>query len=272
MGTDATLSPLREHQLRVLEILKVFDQICRENQIRYFLIGGSALGAVRHQGFIPWDDDIDVGVPRRDYDKLERIMLSKKFANIQYRGVTNVAGSCGPISFMFESNDPLATKDGRPCVDVHPLDGVPNAKWLQVVQKYFSYLYHIGMRKEVSRRRGRMALIVSEIYLQCVPGFANTLMREMGKFVTTMWDYDRSVLIANIFGAAKYRKEVMPLAWMGVGKKVDFEGGRYPAPEMTHEYLGHLYGKYMELPPAMDRRPKHVVEGLMVESSKEKWV
>lgn len=259
MESEVNLSQLREHQLRALEILKSFDQICRKAQIRYFLIGGSVLGAIRHRGFIPWDDDIDVGVPRRDYENLERLMLAQKFPNIQYRGVTAVRGSCGPISFMFESADPLATKDGLPCLDVHPLDGVPKALWLQTVQRYFSYLYHIGMRKEVSRRRGRVAYCVSQTYLRFTPDFVNRFLMAVGKFVTTAWDYDRSELIANIYGAAKYRKEVMPLSWMGKARTVEFEGALYPVPEMTHEYLSHLYGNYMEPPAQKDRRPKHVL-------------
>ena len=71
-------SPLRNLQLLLLEEVMVLDEICRENGLTYFLTGGSALGAVRHQGFIPWDDDVDIALYEEDYKKLVRILLEKE--------------------------------------------------------------------------------------------------------------------------------------------------------------------------------------------------
>lgn len=68
---DMTLT--RRIQLKELEILKVFQNICRRHGLRYFAIGGTCLGAVRHKGFIPWDDDIDVAMPYEDYLEFQRI-------------------------------------------------------------------------------------------------------------------------------------------------------------------------------------------------------
>src|SRR5690554_3313505 len=69
---------LSEIQSKLLQMLKWFDGFCRENNLKYYAVGGTLLGAVRHQGFIPWDDDIDVAMPREDYRELEKLMSGKK--------------------------------------------------------------------------------------------------------------------------------------------------------------------------------------------------
>ncbi|MBO5987370.1 MAG: LicD family protein, partial [Lachnospiraceae bacterium] len=66
-------SELRKLQLTILELLKLFKEICEKHHLRYFMVGGTMLGAIRHQGFIPWDDDLDVGMPRPDYEKFIKI-------------------------------------------------------------------------------------------------------------------------------------------------------------------------------------------------------
>ena len=65
---------LREYQLRLLSMLKQFDSFAKKNEIPYFLLGGNALGAVRHKGFIPWDDDVDIGLYQDDYEKMAQII------------------------------------------------------------------------------------------------------------------------------------------------------------------------------------------------------
>jgi lipopolysaccharide cholinephosphotransferase len=74
---------MTELQSRLLEMLKWFHSFCMENNIKYYALGGTALGAIRHNGFIPWDDDIDVGMPREEYNKLI-FLMSKKNENTQY--------------------------------------------------------------------------------------------------------------------------------------------------------------------------------------------
>ena len=65
---------MTEIQAKLLDMLVWFDRTCRANGLRYYALGGTMLGAVRHRGFIPWDDDIDVGMPRKDYERLARLM------------------------------------------------------------------------------------------------------------------------------------------------------------------------------------------------------
>ena len=77
-------SQLRALQLVELEIMKIFVNICERHQLRYIMIGGTMLGAIRHKGFIPWDDDIDVGMPRADYEKFLQIVRAELPADYDF--------------------------------------------------------------------------------------------------------------------------------------------------------------------------------------------
>lgn len=87
-------SELRKLQLVELEILKFFSQFCEENNLRYYMIGGTMLGAIRHKEFIPWDDDIDIGMPRPDYEKFIELVYYKlpcNFKLLNYKKTTKIA-------------------------------------------------------------------------------------------------------------------------------------------------------------------------------------
>ena len=80
---------MTELQERLLEMLKWFHNFCEQNNLQYYAIGGTLLGAVRHQGFIPWDDDIDVGMPRKDYEKFISLTFEKQFGNFFVESLKN---------------------------------------------------------------------------------------------------------------------------------------------------------------------------------------
>lgn len=79
MYNDDVQKNLRKLQLAELNIIKLFMEICRKENLRYFMIGGTMLGAIRHKGFIPWDDDVDIGMPREDYDRLFELLKDGKY-------------------------------------------------------------------------------------------------------------------------------------------------------------------------------------------------
>ena len=88
----------RDLQLALLNMMKSFHEVCQENNITYYMLGGTCLGAIRHSGFIPWDDDMDVGIPRKDYEKLCRIAKDILPSNLALRYYTNTANS--PFHFV----------------------------------------------------------------------------------------------------------------------------------------------------------------------------
>ena len=136
-------SILREVQLIQLNMLLKVDEICRLNNIRYYLIGGSALGAVRHKGFIPWDDDVDIGMFRRDYDQF--LDIADKFLDNKYFLQTNRTDPDyhGPYAKLRANNTTYIEKVSRSLgakihqgifIDIFPLDNVPDKKLLLKLQ------------------------------------------------------------------------------------------------------------------------------------------
>ena len=132
----ATKQQLRKVQLIELEILKEFDKICKDNHLRYILVGGTLIGAIRHNGFIPWDDDIDISMPRKDYNKF--IKIQKKQLNhqkyyFQCMETENEFGlPFGKIrrkgSIYSETTCPLDEKKQGIWIDIFPIDKIDNNK------------------------------------------------------------------------------------------------------------------------------------------------
>lgn len=248
---------LRAHQLRVLEMLKYFDSLCKRHQIHYFIVGGTALGAVRHKGFIPWDDDADVAVPRPDYERLEVIMLSEKHEEFKFEGAENHSFPYPPFAFISTHEPVNAAGKKKASLDIFPLDGVPNSKVLRLVQEIAANCYHLAVFRQPPKNRTGIAAFTVRVALLVTPNFVFDIFGVIAKKVMLFWPYETSDCIANIFGMARYKKEIMPKSFLGNAKKLEFEGLSLPAPEKPEEYLTHLYRDYMRLPPMAQRKPMH---------------
>lgn len=248
---------LRKLQLNLLKMLIKLDKILTENNIEYFLIGGSALGAVRHEGFIPWDDDIDIGVLREDFEKMERILSESKLLGMKYCKIGNNIIPNAPIGYLYDISDKNLDIKDVPTIDIFPIDGVPENRFLRKIQKYTSLAYHLSISQSVANNRGKKIKIISKVILKITPKFMFKLYQKILKKIIVNWDIKEVKNCVNIFGQAKYDKEIMPKRYMGKPKYIKFESRRFPVPELTHEYLKHLYGDYMKLPEEKDRKPKH---------------
>ena len=129
-------STLRKAQLRMLEILKVFDSICAKHGIEYTLDGGTLLGAVRHEGFIPWDDDLDINVMRDDFFKLRKILPNELPDNLVYQDYTTEPYFPTPLakirdkhSYVYEEPCTERFKEKGIFIDIIPIEEVPDLKW-----------------------------------------------------------------------------------------------------------------------------------------------
>jgi lipopolysaccharide cholinephosphotransferase len=248
---------LRKHQLHVLEMLKYFDSVCKKHQIPYFLVGGTALGAVRHKGFIPWDDDIDVAVPRFEYEKLEKIMARETHNLFKFESAEGHSFPYPPFGFI-STYQPLNSAGNRiPTLDVFPLDGVPESKIFRKIQYVVAEVYHLAVFKKVPKNRGRIAAAGVWLILKVVPNSLFVVLAKLFKYLMTRWPYSNSAHVANIFGMARYNKEIMPREYLGQPIMMEFEGIQFPVPAQYIMYLSHLYGEFMRLPDFKDRAPKH---------------
>jgi len=254
---------LRQLQLTELEALCELRRVCQLLELPFYLVGGTALGAVRHQGFIPWDDDIDIGLLRPDYDRLlreapallgERFFLQTNRSDPEY--YLGYAKLRINDTLYVQRNFADRKMHHGVFVDIFPLDGVPNSglgrKWQHSLEQM---CYFFG-RGEPVNRGGKVVRAVSAAVLALLPRKLElAISRGCEKAAARL--PREGEMVANIYGMAGYWREIMPLTYMGTPVPGSFEGEQMPLPACYDEYLTHLYRDYMQLPPPEARAPKH---------------
>ena len=257
-GTTDDPETLRRVQLIELETLGEFRRICDQLSLRWFVIGGTLLGAARHEGFIPWDDDIDVGMPRADYDRFEAHcagLLDSRFAWQSLRTSPAYPYIFGKLmredTHVVEhalSRLPIRHALG---IDVFPLDGAPESGLGRRLHAIAFKLATVTLAARIERTGARRILAYA---FRVVPrSGATRLVRRLAR----RFPYDTSAWAVNAGGAWGYRRECQPRGRFGTPVSLAFEGTTVPAPAEWHEYLSNVYGDYMQLPPPEARRPRH---------------
>lgn len=255
MPTGLAPDDLRRLQLAELTVLDDFAELCERHGLRYYLAFGTLLGAVRHHGFIPWDDDVDVAMPREDYRKLATLAAGELGDRLSLQ--SNVRDGGFPFVFsklvLKGTSVRVAGEDGsmferRIGIDVFALDGVPGSR---IARSIRGALLRVLYARLGSRRRanGRKRLV--ELPLMLIPTRALIGLYEA---TTKLWPTSRA---ADWICPGPYRsRQIYPAAWFGDGVRQDFEGRLLPGPRSWTDYLSHLYGDYMKLPP-VDQRTGH---------------
>ena len=266
---------LREIQLKELELLCWFDELCEKNGLYYTLAGGTLLGAIRHKGFIPWDDDIDVLMPRPDYDRLLSMTdIDKEMLPdyVQFNSWKNTNGG-EPVPYIKMNNtnvyidDQYSVTDKYLWIDVFPMDGCPESE--QELKTFYHKIMsfrHVLTLKNAKLGRGKniaKKLLKPFIRLALLPFSMETLCRKYDKFVKT-YPFEGTGSIAGMAWGYGPQEKVSRKAWMKP-VKVQFEGHAFNAPSNYHEYLTNLYGDYMQLPPEDQRQTRHDVTVYMKE-------
>lgn len=170
---------IQEIQSKLLEILLYFQKFCQENGLGFVLAGGTCLGAVRHKGFIPWDDDVDVFMLRDDYEKLCRIWDEKAdtehYSCVRSNDRFNIRHSATEIkdnntTFINRHSVDLDIHQGL-MIDVIPLDAVPKSKWKQLWQMVDSMMYCCFNFQRLPAHKGKVTYYAEKLALTLVPSF-----------------------------------------------------------------------------------------------------
>ena len=256
MATDS--ANLRDFQKALIGVLAMLDAFLRDNGIEYYLIGGSALGAVRHNGFIPWDDDADIAMMRETFERFESLDFSPLAAQgLQYCPIGANPVANAPIGYLYDRRDPGLDYEHCPTIDIFPIDGVPDSKSERRRQRRWFLAYHLAILRRPAENRGRMARSVSKLALALLSDRLLDRLAATAKRKMLSHARPDSKLVANMIGRKGYWGEIMPREYFGTPALQEFEGRPAPIPARHDEYLTHLYGDYHTLPPVAERRPRH---------------
>lgn len=256
---DYELSPgvsVSQLQNKLLEILLYFKKICEENNLTYWCGGGTMLGAVRHKGFIPWDDDVDVFMPREDYEKLYKIW--HKVANInKYMLVRTddthnyhqTAMNLVDITTTFIKYNTENEDIFHGCyIDVMPFEGCPDSKLGRAMQIYHSIMYGVYNAQRLPDNQGKFLRLPVKILLSLVK---NPRLRYK------IWKYHEKQMSKCNFKTSRYVKETIS-SFKGLFRSYDrslfdtidaeFEGTTVKIPAGYDQYMKQIYGDYMLAP------------------------
>jgi lipopolysaccharide cholinephosphotransferase len=242
---------LRKAQLRMLDILVEIDRIFRKHNIPYWLEGGTLLGAVRHGGFIPWDDDLDICVEKKDMRKIKSVLKKELPSNFvfqdrftDYRLPVPFAKVRDNYSFVKEEYSENFKNSGL-FVDIIPVEKIVSAR----IKGWLDYLYGHCIRSIHLAHKSTCDLILS--YILYLPA---RLSVAIIRFFTHLIKCDK---IGHIYGWRSYSlipsKDIYPL------KEIPFEGKSFFAPSDIDDYLSCLFHDYMSIPPE-EKRITHAID------------
>lgn len=253
-------------QEKLLLMLEWFHCYCAENSISYYIAGGTMIGAMRHSGFIPWDDDIDVVIPRPEYNRLIEMMDNKPINGYLFESpYTGNSDYLFPYSKLYDTSTTLIEKSHIVCkrglyIDIFPLDGLGDEftlakKNFTAYDKKHMFLKtrSCSIRKERSFYKNA-SIIVSRM----IPGFLFNDKKysiQIDEIAQKIAPYE-STYVANLMGTYRF-KEIVKHTLFGKPTLYKFENIEVFGPEKYDDYLSSIYGNWRELPPEEKRKTTH---------------
>ena len=249
------LPVLRKEQLQIMDVI---HDICIKNGITYYMIGGTALGAMRHKGFIPWDIDIDIAMPRKDYLLFKTISKSESpegYSFMDYNDDKYCHTNHGFYTYKSKRVDAVGggAKFGV-FIDIFPLDFAPNdfneqkkhakrIRNLRKIEYYFSHSYIPSIKPHI--RFKKIAKIISR-GIQSI--YSLQKLNKKIDSVMQLYNAVGSNYLCSMCSHYSYEKQCMDKNIYGEPQLVRFEDKEYYAPQNLHEYLHRIFGNYMKIP------------------------
>ena len=265
------MKPITSTELKEIElnILLTVAEFCEEHNLTYFLAYGTLIGAVRHEGFIPWDDDVDIMMPRKDYEYLIR-NFNECMKDTHYRAIVPFSKHSKHTILKIGDNRTIKTEpEYRYCsgkqtgmidIDVFPLDGVPEE--ISQYENWYKSLYNLYTAFFIKQRtfknlnnREKIKTLIKKIRYHCS-------LRKKAIFEKTLqlhqkYPFDECSYVGCIECCWNSKKNRFPKEWFKDYTLLKFCNHELKAPVGYHEVLSQMYGDYMKLPPIEDQAPCH---------------
>ena len=263
MNIAIDLTQLKQLQL---EIMDFFDKWCRSQGITYFITAGTLIGALRHKGFIPWDDDIDIVMLRKDYELFVELFSRGDTGKYRLYAYETNEDCIYPYAKVYDSDTVLIEGNERVSpkigvnIDIFPLDNATSDYEMAVQMKKEIKPYNVilGIKSLDNANRGFKKNIVVWA-LRCVAApfsFSWLIKRIINKSKKYISD-DESKYVINSVIYAKGEREILEREWFKDTIELEFEGRSYLAPIGADQYMKRLFGDYLTLPPEEKRISHH---------------
>lgn len=282
---------IRDLQLVQLEILLEFDRICKKHNIRYQLFSGTLIGCIRHQGFIPWDDDIDVCLIREEYDRfleIAKIELDEKFFLQTYETDRNTVKRLARIRknntlYLQEQYQFIKMHHGIP-ISLMPLDNVKPGTFIGEFHRAFYQFLLVPLRKLnycrswdncINKNKNKPLRKSVTILLHVISKFIPKKFTDnFHNKIACMFNGKETEYIAHLTnGATKKRYKAFMMSRKDFFDVISgkFEGHTFPIPRNYDKLLTNIYGDYMTYPPIEEQKPKHYVTNVILDTKSAQY-
>ncbi|EFE14041.1 LicD family protein [Clostridium sp. M62/1] len=265
----------QEMQAVELDVLRVLARICEEQHLDYFLIYGTLLGAARHKGFIPWDDDLDIMMKRADYDKLLKYLMDHESELLPYKLFCKYNNPEYPfmIARFCDTRYKYVANNEKDCgmgifVDIYPLDGAGRT-WKEVQRKgnYYRFLssmcflasrehFFVAHEEYSSKKSIKQTIVKYPLYLIAKTTGVRFWFKRL-EALKEKHKYSECDYVGPTTWQSDYKRDVMKKEWVDETVLIEFEGEQFRAPKEYKKILKHKYGNYMEMPPVEKRVATH---------------
>ena len=268
---ELNLNEIRKYELDILIDVAKF---CDNNKLRYFIAYGTLIGAVRHKGFIPWDDDIDIQMPRPDYEKFLELYNAEGEKNNIYKAISPYDKSSKHTfikvvdmrtvkiekGIIYDQGETLGID-----IDVFPLDGQPDEdkEFLKYYyKKYNNYKrFHYIVSSYRNRSwKGKLVFAIPYVINRLVG--KRRILDKLNK-INKMYPYEKSRFVGNTSSLYDSTKNRMLRTDYDDYVMLDFEGNKFKAPVNYDEMLRKWYGDYMKLPPLEQQKTHHSYKAVL---------
>ena len=262
---EFTPETLRKLQLKELDTLVYFKEFCDKNNLLFYLCGGCCIGSLRTGGFIPWDDDIDILMPRDDYEKLYKLWDNDKHERFKLLR-TDEKIFTGNIFTTIVDTETTCVKANQAhldipfgiMMDIFPIDGCPKGKFKRTMQKLNAMIYSLFLAQIVPENHGGIMALGSKFLLSIVKSPKarekkwRNAERRMSKYKISDCEY-----ITELCEGVHSMQPEYPKEWFASAVYREFEGLQMPIPVGYDPYLKKAFGDYMTPPPEDKQKPHH---------------